>query len=35
MEISVIYLLEDTNKKVSGEKLVIQEFGNLVNKKIY
>ena len=29
MKISVIYLLEDTNMKVSGKKLATQKFGNL------
>ena len=31
MKISVIYLLEDTNIKVSGQKLLMQEFGSIIN----
>ena len=32
MNISVIYLLEDTNMIRSGQKLVKQKFGNLISK---
>ena len=34
MKINVIYLLENTNMKVSGQKLVMQKSGNLINKKL-
>ena len=34
MKVSVIYFLEDTGIKVSGQKLVMQEFENLINKSI-
>ena len=35
MEVSVIYLLEETEIKVSGQKLVMQEFGNLISKSYW
>ena len=35
MKISAIYLLEDTNIKVSEQELVMQEFENLINKSYY
>ena len=35
MKISVIYLLEDIDMKVSGQKLVMQEFGNLISKSYW
>ena len=34
MKISDINLLEGTIIKVSGQKLVMQEFGSLINKKL-
>ena len=35
MKISGIYLLEGTNMKVSGQELVMQEFGSLLNKSYW
>ena len=34
MKISVIYLLEGTNMKASGQKLVMQELGSLIKQKL-